>query len=302
MFFDLLPRGGYVCAHRGARGVAPENTLLAARLAVEAGADFWELDARFTSDGALVVFHDDTLERTTDVANRPEFAGRAPWPVCGFTLAELQTLDAGSWFAARDPHGAIGAGEVGLDLLAEGVGQRIPTLGEALTFSRMHGLPVNVEIKDQLHQPGETAIADAVLEEIAHTGTREMVLVSSFNHGYLRRLRELDPGLPLAALVEERHAGQGGRQSSSDREAEGEEVLAESVVAYLHALGARGYHPDHELLDAPLVRSLAARGVRVTPYTVNDMDRAAMLLASGCFAITTDHPGRLRRRLEEPGT
>jgi glycerophosphoryl diester phosphodiesterase len=86
-------------AHRGASGYAPENTLAAFGLAAELGAQAVELDVRRTLDGALVVLHDATLERTTDAAAR--FPDRAPWAVGSFTLAEVRTLDAGSWFDAR---------------------------------------------------------------------------------------------------------------------------------------------------------------------------------------------------------
>ncbi len=72
-------------AHRGARSLAPENTLAAARLGLEIGADLWELDVAATSDEQLVVLHDDTLERTSNA--QQVFPGRAPWTVSTFSLA-----------------------------------------------------------------------------------------------------------------------------------------------------------------------------------------------------------------------
>src|SRR5204862_7422311 len=77
-----------VIAHRGASGVAPENTLPAFELALRQGADALELDVRLTRDGAAVVIHDATLERTTDLAG----------PVLAHTLAELRMADAGARF------------------------------------------------------------------------------------------------------------------------------------------------------------------------------------------------------------
>lgn len=287
MFFDRLPGAGYVCAHRGARSLAPENTLLAARAALEAGADFWELDVQRSADGALVVFHDDFLERTTDVSSRADLADRAPWAVRDFTLAELRGLDAGSWFGAADPHGGIAAGEVSPEAVARMAGARIPTFRETLDFCREHGLPVNVEIKDQIadqaaNQVGDRntdpGIAEQVLRELRESGTRDLVLVSSFNHDYLRTLHRLDPELPLAALVEERHP--------------------DDLPDYLRGLGVLGYHPDVEITDPELVRGLAARGFRVSPWTVNDADAALALLDAGGFAAITDYPQRLRRVLE----
>ncbi|MFW5488500.1 MAG: glycerophosphodiester phosphodiesterase [Desulfovibrio sp.] len=277
MFFDLLPKGGYVCAHRGARSEAPENTMLAARAALDAKADFWELDVALTSDNALVVIHDDSLERTTDVRAHKEFQNRAPWPVHAFRYAELRRLDAGTWFHATDPFGTIAAGKVSRQTLEKCPGQRIPTLRDALEFSRDNNLPVNIEIKDQLHVPGDPDIVKAVHKELLRTGTREMALISSFNHGYLAALRRLDPEIPMAALVEGRHP--------------------DDIVRYLKSLGACGYHPDCEITDTALVRELADAGIKVTPYTVNDMDQAEAFLQAGCFAVTTDFPRSLRQRL-----
>jgi len=89
-----------VIAHRGDSSRAPENTLDAARLGWDAGAEAWELDVQLSRDGVPVVIHDESLLRTTDVAGR--FAGDVREPagflVSDFDLAEIRSLDAGSWF------------------------------------------------------------------------------------------------------------------------------------------------------------------------------------------------------------
>jgi len=92
-------------AHAGARSLAPENTIAAASKALEVGADMWELDVAVTRDGELILFHDDSLARTTDAVNR--FPDRAPWTFTTFSLAEVRSLNAGSWFAETDPFGEI---------------------------------------------------------------------------------------------------------------------------------------------------------------------------------------------------
>lgn len=92
--FHTCPPVPLVVAHRGARGHAPENTLTAAALGYAVQADLWELDANYTKDGKLVVMHDDTLVRTTDVETA--FPGRPSYRVCDFTLDEIKSLDAGS--------------------------------------------------------------------------------------------------------------------------------------------------------------------------------------------------------------
>jgi glycerophosphoryl diester phosphodiesterase len=103
-------------AHRGASAYAPEHTLEAYRLAIVQGADFVEPDLQVTKDGVLVCLHDTTLARTTDA--KTMFPDRSPWRVADFTLAEIQTLDAGSWF---DPKFA---------------GQRVPTLQQMIDAVR----------------------------------------------------------------------------------------------------------------------------------------------------------------------
>ena len=128
-----------VIAHRGASGSAPENTLPAFELAVQQGADAFELDVRLTRDGAAVVVHDATLERTTSLTG----------PVRARTLAELRGADAGRWFTP----------DRGRTLPFRGTGVRIPTLAEVLwTFP---SVPVLIEVKE----PGVQEAVRRVLVE-----------------------------------------------------------------------------------------------------------------------------------------
>ncbi len=92
-------------AHRGARSLAPENTLAAARKALDAGADMWELDVCLSRDGELVVIHDSTLKRTSNV--QEVFPLRRPYHVHDFTLEELHRLDFGSWYVRKTHSGRL---------------------------------------------------------------------------------------------------------------------------------------------------------------------------------------------------
>lgn len=112
MYFDNLPKGGFVCAHRGACSIAPENTLPAMRKAKECGVHSWETDVRMSKDGELIIFHYPTLESATDISTCKTFKDRTPWSVNQFTAAGLRELDAGSWFLTDDPFGTIASGEV----------------------------------------------------------------------------------------------------------------------------------------------------------------------------------------------
>lgn len=273
MFFDILDGSGHCCAHRGARSIAPENTLLAVRRALDAGAQAWETDVHITQDGQLVIFHDETLERTTDIAEHAEFADREPWDVHDFSLAELLTLDAGSHFAINDPFGTIAAGELSPQEVESCRNLPMLTLHQALEFTREHNLPMNLEIKDQGDHHACETIVDAVLDMIRQTETRELILLSSFRHEYMARTRQLDPDLPTAALTEEH---------------------PDDIPALLRKLGAQAYHPDQEKTSPELVRELVRQGFHVNPWTVNDMDKARTLSEAGATAIITDFPQRMK--------
>ncbi len=275
MFFDLLDSHGHCCAHRGARSLAPENTLLAVRRALEVGAEAWETDVHMSSDGRLVIFHDDTLERTSDVAKRAEFAGREPWNLQDFTREELLSLDVGSHFADSDPFETIARGELSSDQIATTRNQPMPTLRQALEFTREHNLPMNLEIKDQGDHCSSDTIVNAVLDMIRQTDTRHLLLISSFRHEYVARIRQLDPTMPTGALTEEH---------------------PDDIPALLRKLGAQAYHPDQERTSPELVRELVQDGFCVNPWTVNDMDKAKSLSEAGATAIITDFPQRMQAR------
>ncbi len=159
-----------ILAHRGASGHAPENTLEAFRLAIQMGADGFELDVHMSRDGELVVIHDETLERTT---NGTGF-------VRDHTLAELQSLDA----------------SCGMEAFR---GAKIPTLAQVFQLVQDTHHIVNVEIKtDEYFYPG---IEPACVELARRMGVENRVIYSSFNHFTLLRLREIAPEAKLGMLL-----------------------------------------------------------------------------------------------------
>ena len=158
-----------IYGHRGASGYAPENTLEAFRLAMDMGADGFELDVHMSKDGQLVVIHDDTVDRTTNGTGL----------VKELTLSQLQDLDASNGMEAYR-------------------GARIPTLGEVFDLVRDTKHIVNVEVKtDDWFYPG---IEEACLALAKEKGMEDRVIYSSFNHHTLIKLRELKPDARLGLL------------------------------------------------------------------------------------------------------
>ena len=156
--------------HRGASAAAPQNTLAAFRQAIEFGADGVELDVHLSKDGAVVVIHDFTLDKTTDGTGR----------VSQKTLAQLKALDAGVKFSPQF------------------AGERIPTLSQV--FDALEGkLLVNVELKAPLGS-ANTALVVPVLDVVRKHGMEKRVLFSSFNVHVLGGMKKLAPHIPAGVL------------------------------------------------------------------------------------------------------
>lgn len=254
-------------AHRGARSLAPENTLAAARQALAVGANMWELDVSLTADGELILIHDDSLVRTTDV--RQQFPDRAPWHCATFTLAEIKQLDAGSFFVESDPFGTIAAGAIDAQTQASLRGEPIPTLAEALQFTRDHNWSVNVEIKKTPPPLESFPVVERVLDLIVALGMQGQVLLSSFEHRYLKTANAINPAIPTAALV---------KQPPAD------------PVALLQRLQCRVYHPHYRLVDADQIGQLRQAGFEVNVWTVNRPEEIHYFSEAGASGIITDFP------------
>lgn len=254
-------------AHRGARSLAPENTLSAALKALQASADSWELDVVMTADGELIVLHDKSLNRTSNAAR--VFPSRRPWWVHEFSLDEIRSLDFGSWFKEVDPFGQIAAGMLSDKELESYGGELAPTLGEALQFTLAHKWYVNIEIKDLRGTPGHHEIARKVVELIENSGMTDRVLISSFNHSYLEQVKAINPALPTGVLVDRPHW---------------------NPARLLENLKADTYHPrDFGLITAD-VRLLHERGKGVLVWVANDETDIRSLIQRGVNGIFTDFP------------
>jgi glycerophosphoryl diester phosphodiesterase len=257
-------------AHRGARSIAPENTLAAARKGLEVGADMWELDIQMTADGELIVIHDNTLKRTSNV--REVFPSRKPWLVHEFTLDEIRLLDFGSWFAKQDPFGQIAAGMVAESDLARYVHQPAPTLKEALTFTLEHSWSVNLEIKDLGGNPDPHQVVKKILALVEDLDMLDSVLISSYNQTYLAQIREVHPSIATGVLVSKPHP---------------------HPEKLLRRLGAQAYHPRLSGFRPSDIALLHRQGWRVHVWNVNDRKTMERLVSAGVDGIFTDFPQML---------
>lgn len=263
-------------AHRGARSLAPENTILAARRAIAVGADLWELDVAMTADGELVVLHDDTLERTSNASRM--YPDRAPWGVHTFTLDELRKLDFGAWFVEKDPFQQIAGGAVTASEQERYTGAPIPTLAEALEFTREYKWRVNVEIKDLTGTPGDAQVVEKVVALIDGLGMAAQVMISSFNHAYIVRSRAANPQVVTAALIE---------------------APVADPLGLLRQTGAAALNPGLDLATPELIRVVREAGFDVYVWTVNEEGDMRAMLQAGVSGLFTDFPQRLHRILNE---
>jgi len=180
-----VPRLLDVHGHRGAAGLAPENTLAAFRKAIALGVDALEMDLHVTRDGEVVVIHDETLDRTTD--------GRGS--IADLTLEEVKRWDAGGKFAPAFR------------------GERVPTLREVIELVKASGSPrlrLDLEVKFGEGQEGKPEdFEEHVLEVLRQTGFLERVNIISFHHPSLVKMKALEPKIRTGLL-------EGGQQSPQD--------------------------------------------------------------------------------------
>lgn len=159
-------------AHRGASGYYPENTMIAFQKAIEMGCDAIETDIHITSDGVLVLIHDDSVDRTTN--------GKGL--VKDFTFEELRKLDAGSWYDK------------------EYKSEKIPSVEELLKLAKDKNIIINFELKT--NQLGNPEVEKKIIDLIKKNKMHDQVILSSFNHYSMVVCRLIDENIKTALLYE----------------------------------------------------------------------------------------------------
>ena len=286
--------------HRGARGMAPENTLAGFRQALTTGVTTLELDVGITADGHVVIAHDPRLnpELTRD-------AGGAWLATAGpalnvLTLAELQRHDVG-----RLKPGTSYAETFAEQQSADG--ERIPTLAALFELVRAAGhdhVRFNIETKLTPLAPALTpepeAFVRAVLDVVQRHGMAGRVTVQSFDWRALRAVQRLAPGLPVAALTARLQAidnlGDGRWTAGLRLEDHGG-----SVPRLVRALGAPIWSPFHGHLTEQQVDEAHALGLQVIPWTVNEPAQIERLIGWGVDGLISDYPGRVREAMARRG-
>ena len=250
-------------AHRGASLIAPENTLEAFRLAARSGAGGLELDVHMTSDGRIVVIHDDSVDRTTEGTGL----------VRRMTLYELQSLDAGYRFT---PDG-------GTSYPYRRRGVRVPELGEVLRDFPGH--KVNIDIKEE--QPG---VELTLLETIKGAGAGDRVLVVSEMPAVVERVRQLSGnGISTGA----------SRQEIRDFYRLSRLRLEFLVRPPYDALQVPVEYGGREVVTPRFLKAAHDRGVRVDVWTIDEPDEMRRLLDLGADVIMTNRPEVLEGVLGE---
>jgi glycerophosphoryl diester phosphodiesterase len=284
-------------AHRGGRGLAPENTLAAFERALEIGVTTLELDVGITADGVVVVAHDPFLNPLfTRDAGGAWLAARGP-SIRSLTFTQLQAYDVGR-LKPDTPYAKQFSTQQPRD------GMRIPTLASVFALVKERGatdVRFNIETKLSPQTPDETAnpevFARGLVNAIREAGMERRVTVQSFDWRTLQIVQGLDNAIPTAYLTIQ--------SMNSDNVTQGAWTagfrLADhgSVPRMVKAAGGAIWSPNNGALTADAVKEAQALGLKVIPWTVNaeaDMNR---LIDWGVDGIISDYPDRLREVMRQ---
>ncbi|SON52324.1 glycerophosphodiester phosphodiesterase family protein [Vibrio tapetis] len=216
-----------IVGHRGVAGTHPENTKASINQAISLGLKWIEIDVQPTKDDVLVVCHDHTLERCSNGKGR----------VDEHTLAELEALDFGRWFAADFAH------------------EPILTLAELLTHASQHSLHINIEVKIDRHDPAHVVTLLAAELKRANVN-RDLILISSFSHDVVKQLSEKCGGYRLGVISDD---------------------LSDEDCALLAQVSAFSCHLYYKNTTQDTVAKLKDSGYQVWCYTVNEPTSFALL-------------------------
>jgi glycerophosphoryl diester phosphodiesterase len=319
-----------VIAHRGASFDAPESTAAAYKVARDLGADYLELDLQRSKDGVLFALHDNNLQRTTDVASK--FPERKDSPANAFTMAELKTLDAGSWFNTAYPERARPAF----------AGLKILTLDEIIDIAQgspRHKPGLYIETKEPKQFPGiERDLKDKLQDRgwLSPNGStlgksalavgqgKGKVVLQTFEKSSLELLQQEMPNVPKILLL---WVGEGSIEPKSKvtfaksgdkdkaayyaKQEPKDKAEFQRWVDYAKAQGAIGTGPSAALtqggdqsysdLVQPWMNEYTHnQGLLVHVYTVDDAVDYQKVMEAGVDGIFTNRAGELLKFYKRP--
>lgn len=282
--------------HRGARGLAPENTLAAFARALEVGVSTLEFDLAMTRDGVIVVHHDTRLNpETTRRADGTYLAEVGP-AIRSLSFEELRSYDVGR-LKPRTHYAKRFITQVPAD------GAKIPTLAEVFDLVRQRGadhVRFNIETKlapGSHDTPEPEPFARAVAGIVRASGMAARVMVQSFDWRTLRIFAEIAPELTRSCLTSEGHFDtmQRGIDGPSPWTAGLDiDAYGGSVPRLVAAAGCQVWSPSFRDLTPERIGEAKALGLRVIPWTVNRPSDIAETIDRGVDGLITDYPDRAR--------
>lgn len=234
-------------AHRGSSGTHPENTLAAFKEAARLPVHGVELDVHLTKDGEIVVIHDEAIDRTSNGNGL----------VKDMTLQELKKYDYGSWFSEAFE------------------GETISTLEEVFHVYAKNNHIINIELKSDVY--AYEGLEEKVIALIGQYGFEERVIISSFNHEAIRKIKQLQPKLVTAALVVE---------------------VFREPLDYLHQLPTDGLHIYLPSANQSFVQEVSKSKIPVRVFTVNQATDIGALREIGVQSIFTDYPEEMLKYIK----
>jgi glycerophosphoryl diester phosphodiesterase len=290
-----------VQGHRGARGLAPENTLPAFAKALSIGVTTLELDVGMTKDGVLVVSHDPRLNPNFTRLDGAFLEAFGP-ALRELTLAQLRRYDVGrlkpgSRYATSFPD------QTAVD------GTTIPTLAEVFALARATAVRFNIETKITPTSGDETAdpqtFVQAIVDAAREAGVLDRVTIQSFDWRTLKVASTIAPQVPrvcLTAELKDFDTVQKGNPDGSPWTAGlNGSRFGGSTPALVKAAGCSAWSPHFSNVTEANLAEAKAAGLKVIPWTVNDLGVADRLIGWGADGLITDYPDRVRKLLTEKG-
>ena len=289
--------------HRGARGLAPENTLAGFTKALSIGVTTLETDLAMTRDGVLVASHDPDLNPALVRNDGTWLAQRGP-PIRSLTLAELQRFDVGRVDSASG-YGRQWTEQVASD------GERVPTLAALFELARKAGKSVRFNLETKItptsgaSTPDPETFARAVVDEVRKAGMAQRTTVQSFDWRTLAAVKRIAPEIATSCITAE-----GGNFDTVKPDATGRSPWHAGIAPGDHdgslpklarAAGCTTWSPNFASVTRARIDEARALGLKVLPWTVNDPADMARLIDWGVDGLITDYPDRARRVLADKG-